>query len=323
MKKFLIAGILAFCAATGFSQGVGDVVINEILVRNVDNYEDDYGHRVAWIELYNNGYSNADLASCYLTMQVGDQTVSYRIPKNDTRTALAPQGYTVFFCEGTATKGTFHTNFLFDLKESGDSIVTVTPEGDTLRQAKLAGQSVSIALLEANGKDTIDKVTFDLADQLEDVSIGRLTSESGETTFTALESTTPYATNNTIETLPAHEKFRRTDPIGYGMAITAMSVVLVALLLLYLLFRTVGKVMSRKARKQPTQDMPATKSGKGPHFTGEEIAAIALALNMYENDLHDQESTILTINRVAKAYSPWNSKIYGLTQMPERHTKRR
>ena len=49
------------------------------------------------------------------------------------------------------------------------------------------------------------------------------------------------------------------------------------------------------------------------------VAAIAVALKMYKSDLHDRESETLTINRITRAYSPWNSKIHGLTQLPEKH----
>ena len=48
------------------------------------------------------------------------------------------------------------------------------------------------------------------------------------------------------------------------------------------------------------------------------VAAIAVALKMYKSDLHDRESEMLTINRITRAYSPWNSKIHGLTQVPEK-----
>ncbi|MEG1934724.1 MAG: OadG family protein, partial [Rikenellaceae bacterium] len=51
---------------------------------------------------------------------------------------------------------------------------------------------------------------------------------------------------------------------------------------------------------------------------GEVIAAIAMALKQYENDLHDIESEVVTINRVARAYSPWSSKIYGVNNQPVR-----
>lgn len=40
-------------------------------------------------------------------------------------------------------------------------------------------------------------------------------------------------------------------------------------------------------------------------------AAIAMALYLYK-DLHDQESNILTIERVSRLYSPWCSKYYNM-----------
>ena len=50
----------------------------------------------------------------------------------------------------------------------------------------------------------------------------------------------------------------------------------------------------------------------------EEIAAIATALKLYRSALHDRESEVLTILSIKRAYSPWNSKIHGLTPLPER-----
>ena len=50
----------------------------------------------------------------------------------------------------------------------------------------------------------------------------------------------------------------------------------------------------------------------------EEIAAIATALKLFSSDRHDRESDVLTIMSINRAYSPWNSKIHGLTQMPDK-----
>jgi glutaconyl-CoA/methylmalonyl-CoA decarboxylase subunit delta len=44
----------------------------------------------------------------------------------------------------------------------------------------------------------------------------------------------------------------------------------------------------------------------------EEQAAIAVALYLHFNELHDEESNIITIQRVSKTYSPWSSKIYNM-----------
>jgi hypothetical protein len=44
-------------------------------------------------------------------------------------------------------------------------------------------------------------------------------------------------------------------------------------------------------------------------------AAISAAIFMYLNEMHDDEKQIITIKKVAKTYTPWNSKIYGLNNL--------
>jgi Na+-transporting methylmalonyl-CoA/oxaloacetate decarboxylase gamma subunit len=39
---------------------------------------------------------------------------------------------------------------------------------------------------------------------------------------------------------------------------------------------------------------------------------ISMAIYMYLAEQHDYESGVVTIKTVRKAYSPWNSKIYGM-----------
>jgi len=47
-------------------------------------------------------------------------------------------------------------------------------------------------------------------------------------------------------------------------------------------------------------------------LSSSDIAAIGMALLLYHEDIHDEESNILTIKRVNRRYSPWSSKIFGL-----------
>ncbi len=134
-----------------------------------------------------------------------------------------------------------------------------------------------------------------------------------------------------LQALTKAEAFLEKDPHGVMMAITAMAVVFSALALLWLLFALVGKAMSAATRladeaearhkalaaKNKQGDLITTAAPKA--FAGEaEIAAIALALSQFQSELHDQQATVLTINRVARAYSPWSSKIYGLRQTPNK-----
>ncbi len=130
-----------------------------------------------------------------------------------------------------------------------------------------------------------------------------------------------HATAQSEGDVPNHVKIQQADPYGIGLAVTSMSVVFSSLFLLYVIFRCIGMIMvwAEKKRHQKVLDAHAQEdqsAQKAGVLSGEIAAAIGLALQMYQNDLHDKESTVLTINRVAKAYSPWNSKIHGLTQLP-------
>ncbi|MEG2772176.1 MAG: lamin tail domain-containing protein, partial [Alistipes sp.] len=63
--------------------------------------------------------------------------------------------------------------------------------------------------------------------------------------------------------------------------------------------------------------VPETEVACDSVENGEIIAAITLALNLNHRDQHDKESAVITINKVARVYSPWSSKIHGLTRLPE------
>lgn len=56
------------------------------------------------------------------------------------------------------------------------------------------------------------------------------------------------------------------------------------------------------------------KTGDVPTMTGEMNVAIATALYLYFNELHDKESNVLTMHRMEKHYSPWSSKIYNINK---------
>ncbi|HOI30441.1 MAG TPA: OadG family transporter subunit [Melioribacteraceae bacterium] len=113
------------------------------------------------------------------------------------------------------------------------------------------------------------------------------------------------------------KKFLDIDPWGVGMTFIGMAVVFLSLLLLYMLFYNITKALNYRIKsnlKKEGKELPA--KGKDVELSGEVNAAIAIALHLYMNELHDQESAILTINKVARTYSPWSSKIYGIRQFP-------
>jgi len=43
-----------------------------------------------------------------------------------------------------------------------------------------------------------------------------------------------------------------------------------------------------------------------------DMVAIAMALHLFYDEVHDDESNVITIKRIERRYSPWSSKIYGV-----------
>lgn len=117
------------------------------------------------------------------------------------------------------------------------------------------------------------------------------------------------------------------DSYGGGISIIAMCIVVSALAVLSVLFLIFGKISSSVIKKKKKESAAKTSKSKGAETkdedhsldSGETIAAIAAALAQHFDRNHDIENTILTIHKMRKAYSPWNSKIYNMRHVPE-HT---
>ena len=64
----LLLGTLAVLGSVSvFGQGARNIVINEVLTRNTQSIQDDYGHREAWVELANTSFSTYNVRGMYLT----------------------------------------------------------------------------------------------------------------------------------------------------------------------------------------------------------------------------------------------------------------
>lgn len=284
---------LVISATLSMAQSTRDLRINEVLLINSANYEDNYGSRSAWIEIFNSAYNKVNIGGCYLTNDIMNPK-KYMIPRNDPNTIIPSQFYSIFWADNKTTHGTFHLNFELDTS------------------------SRFVALFAADGETLIDSITIPVC--IPDISYGRII--DGQSPWTELEKTTPMATNVTKETISAGKKFAKSDPTGGGMAVVAMSVVFLALILLYLSFKQVGKFNVNKQKKRV--EVYSAAEGKEvihTEISGEVFAAISAALYLHESEQHDYESAILTINRVAKTYSPWSSKIYGLRHTPNKEVR--
>jgi len=102
---------------------------------------------------------------------------------------------------------------------------------------------------------------------------------------------------------------------SFIVAFVGYLVVFVALVILFLIFSNIPKLYNIQIRKS-LRRKGKVKAGDEEccmDISGETNAAIGLALHMYLNELHDHENMVITIDKVSKRYSPWNSKLYGLT----------
>ena len=96
------------------------------------------------------------------------------------------------------------------------------------------------------------------------------------------------------------------------IAVVGYVVVFVSLLLLFWFFSNIPKLIYMKPWKRKKGGDEGKEEVNTMALSGETTAAIALALHLYLSEMHDEESGVLTIRKVSKAYSPWSSNIYAV-----------
>ena len=289
---FLFALILNFGVN---AQRATSMKINEVLVINEENFLDDYGKRSGWIELYNSSAGTVDIKGCYITDDKNNLT-KYMIPKGDILSKIKPKQHTLFFADNNPDRGTFHLNFQLD------------PNKDNC-----------VAFVDADGKTLIDEITIP-AGQLADASYGRTI--DGESEWSQLSKVTPSTNNLTLDSNEKIDNFKDNDSFGIGMTISAMAVTFLGLLLLYLIFKQVGKLSIAASKRNARKAKSGITTNERDELLGEEagevFAAIATALYEVTEDVHDLENTVLTMHKVTRNYSPWSSKLYGLRETPRK-----
>ena len=302
MKKICItvlAAVVALIAASYASaQGRRGLRLNEVMVTNDSSVTDDYGRRSAWVELFNSTFAPLEISSVFITDDPSNPK-KYPVPLGDVNTRIPKRQHVVFWADGQPSKGTFHMNF-------------------TLRE----GQDNWIGVYDADGKTLIDEVTVP-ASLAPNTTYARSEDGTGEWEVrdgSGARHVTPSSANVIRDTNSKVEMFAERDENGFGMTVMAMCIVFSALLLLSVCFYVISKIgehysKGNKAKSHGAKLQELTREERPDSDSGEAIAAIALALHEHL-DAHDRENTVLTINKVRKAYSPWNSKIYNMRQAP-------
>ena len=123
-------------------------------------------------------------------------------------------------------------------------------------------------------------------------------------------------------------RMAQTDPHGWTLALIAVTTVFTALVILYFIYGTIGKVANSKV--PGVKRVRRCKKGSAPDAEtaaaiamaleaengGEVNAAIAMALHLYFNDtVHDIEPGIITF---APRTTQWNDKSLTFRKTPRK-----
>jgi Na+-transporting methylmalonyl-CoA/oxaloacetate decarboxylase gamma subunit len=105
-----------------------------------------------------------------------------------------------------------------------------------------------------------------------------------------------------------------------SITIVGYLVVFIALIVLFASIAVFTNAMiSKQKKKIEATGQKAPDKREDIEMTGDVNAAIALALHLHFDEAHDFESTVLTIEKVQKRYSPWSSKIYSMRRSPRHY----
>lgn len=307
MKRYILILLAAMAVGCmGISaQGRKGLKINEVMVVNDTNAVDEYGRHAAWIELFNSNFAPMEISSIFIKNETTGEI--YQVPRGDVDTKMPKRQHLLFWADGRETDGTFHMNVTLDPNRP-NKLVILDADGIAVID------SVEVPVMEAGQTyaRVEDGVDFDTVEETWAIRTGK----------TEGDYITPSSANKIAGPNPRIKDFKEKDENGFAMTITSMMIVFSALLLLSICFYFISKFNEKLAsrKKMEAQGIDHTELHPDDHHdadSGEVIAAISMALRDHL-DAHDQESSVLTINKVRKAYSPWSSHIYTLRQMPAR-----
>ena len=302
-KHILLVALIACCSVASFAQARKGLRLNEVMVVNEDNFVDDYGQRSAWIELFSSNFAPLEISSVFITNDPANPT-KYPVPLGDVNTRIPKRQHIVFWADGKPSRGTFHMNFVLNPEEPN-----------------------WIGVYDADGRTLIDSITVPpmpynstFARKVDGEGTSALDWEVRSGNEGSI--ITPSSNNVIRDTNKKVDTFARVDANGFGMTVSAMGIVFLALLLLSTCFYIISRIGAKRSQNKKLaahgiNPAEVRRADKPEGDSGEVIAAIAAALNEHLN-AHDLESTILTFQKMRKPYSPWSSHIYTLRQMPRK-----
>jgi Na+-transporting methylmalonyl-CoA/oxaloacetate decarboxylase gamma subunit len=288
-KLLIIIAVILPLSLSLNAQNVTDLMISEVMADNDSSIVDNYGQRNGWIEVFNRSQGTVSYGGCYFSDDRSNLKKSF-IPKGDLRTQLGPRQVVVFYASGNSKQGTFYVDFKV---RKGTTIYLTSNDGRTVVD------SMAIpANLPANM--TVSKYAHDFR-SMDFKTDPNPTQPS------------PMVINGNGYTETKSQVISRKDPYGLILTLVSVSVVFIALIILWFLYGTSGdafqgKFKRKKKNKEMTPEIAAAISmALAKEMGGEEYAAIAMALHQYLNDtVHDMESFVITIkpsNSVARHFN--------------------
>ena len=304
MKKLILTLAVLFIGITMFAQGAKNIKINEVLTNNTASLQDDVGRHLPWIELANSSYSTYNVRGMFITTnrKVLDENLSAPeriklmspIPGEEERTQMTGQQHLILFLNSSPTAGKLHFN------------VRITP-----------GEPTWVALYDGNGIDLIDSISVPALG--ENKSYARTKDGSRQWDIKLAEAVTPGIGNYIEINESKIARLKRDDPHGIGITVLSMGIVFSCLILLYVFFTLFGKyiIASKKEKKEKEkiskyQKIVEEKYDSHDSETADDVAiavatlaineelatytaVIAMALKQYQDDIHDEESDVITI----------------------------
>jgi Na+-transporting methylmalonyl-CoA/oxaloacetate decarboxylase gamma subunit len=101
-------------------------------------------------------------------------------------------------------------------------------------------------------------------------------------------------------------------PFSIFISVVGYVTVFLALVILFYVFDAIPKLINIQVRQKLRKQGKITDADKELQMVGEVNAAISMALFLFFEEQHDEESRKLTIKNIEKVYSPWSSKIYNM-----------
>jgi len=270
------------------AQVSSELKFSEILVVNESNCIDDYGCHSPWIEIFNDSNNPVDIGGCFLTNDLANPSMCW-IPSGDQKTIIGPKSFLILWADNKPERGIFHLNI--DLKNAN-----------------------TLALFNADGNKLIDKIDLPQPPKT-DVTYGRLDFQNADCQF--LDKSTPGTINHLARKETIRPQSEKVDMSG----VTNFAKFIAVAFAIVIIFIIIRKILGRKNNLETVDGNSPENNKMESSLTYQEVpdevnAAIAMALFLYQNDLHDHENTVLTLQKVSRTYSPWSSKIYTLRKLP-------